>query len=252
MKDETIQDIKVTYLDHMGGDLTVVNAARVSFGKTSNELTEADKNLIGYLARGMTKKEYEGIIDDLAKATTAEEVLRLTRKLDVDKHFSPFTHPVVSVHVNAPIFVARQLFRHTVGLTINEESRRYVDNAPSIFMPETWRKRPDKSIKQGSGGDFDTDDQLRISTAAAYTMGVALGAYEGLIETDLAPEQARMILPQAMMTQWVWTGSLAAWARVYNQRSDSHAQKESQEFASQLGSIVEPLFPVSWEALTRG
>ena len=227
--------MEVKYLNHMGSDLTVVNAARVSFNKVSEKLDERDEKLIKYLA--------------------------------THNHWTPFAHPQISLHVKVPIFIARQLGKHQVGLVMNEVSRRYVDDEPEFFMPEQWRGRAENK-KQGSSdvailqlkhgptfvedlwGDVDNNwhPSLHIS---AFNQG-ALDTYRWLLESGVAPEQARMVLPQSMYTEWHWTGSLAAWGRVYSLRIDPHAQKEVQEIARQIGEIVEPLFPYSWKALTDG
>jgi len=197
-------------------DHTVVNAARVSFGKQVDPddfLSERDEKLIHYLAR--------------------------------ENHWSPFAHPQVRFRVKAPIFVRTQLFKSKVGLTENEVSRRYVDDEPEFYEPEVWRGRPDKSIKQGSGKDIE------CPYAQRDTNFQTLELYHFLIGENVAPEMARMVLPQSTYTEWIWTGSLAAFARVYRQRSDPHAQWEAQQYAHALDKIIAPLFPVSWEALTK-
>lgn len=209
--------MKVTYEAHVGSDLSVVNMARVSFGKRSSALTAKDQRLIGYLAN--------------------------------HKHFTPFAHPQVTLHVHAPIFVARQCFKHKVGFVENEVSRRYVDDAPAFHVPEAWRSSAaDK--KQGSGGRLSVQAETEAYAAAGRGMKAVAAAYHDLIALGVAPEQARMVLPQSMMTEWFWTGSLAAWARFYGLRSSPDAQAETAEIARQVGDIILPLFPVSWLALT--
>ena len=204
--------IEVSYVDHMGTDLTVVNAARVSFNKAKDVFDEQDERLIKYLAK--------------------------------HDHWSPFAHTSIQVKVSAPIFVARQLVKHQVGGVWNEVSRRYVDSEPQFYIPEKWRSRPLNS-KQGSGTDVvegvSIDDFMESS----------LKLYNELLEKNVAPEMARMILPQNMMTEWYWTGSLVFWARVYKLRIDSHTQEESQIVARQLNDICAKLFPVSWNQLTQ-
>ena len=214
--------IKAELIDHLGSDLTVVNSARVSFSKTSvledGVLSGPDTRLITYLAK--------------------------------HNHFTPFTHPQITLRETVPIFVARQRFKHVVGFTYNEVSRRYVDDAPSFYMPEVWRSRPEGSVKQGSGTDHP--DQSYIQSLYAHTVQIAWETYDNLISRGVAPEQARMVLPQSMLTSYYVTGSLAAFARAYKQRADSHAQQEIQDLAAQWNTLISPKYPVSWAALTRG
>lgn len=213
--------ISVEYIDHMGDDITVVNSARVSFDKTSQfteeGLREGDVKLINYLAK--------------------------------HNHFTPFTHPQITLRETVPIFVARQRFKHMVGFTYNEISRRYVDSPPEFYIPKEWRSRPDVSIKQGSGSDIEYGDDIEDQYKEYIEHSESL--YNYLLKRNVAPEQARMVLPQSMLTSYYVTGSLAAFARLYSQRTDPHAQKEVQDLAKQIGDIIEPLFPVSWAALTR-
>jgi len=209
--------IKATYIDHMGNDLTVANAARVSFGKTSEmeddpwgppKLKAKDDRLIRYLAK--------------------------------HKHISPFGHCFASFHVKAPIFVARQLVKHKF-LRWNEISRRYVDDEPELYTPYAWRGRSaDK--KQGSEGVVNVGDWGSSGWAA-------LKAYKDLLSHGVAPEQARMELPQSTMTEWYWSGSLDAFADMCRLRCASDTQAETQLVAHQIDYKMEELFPVSWGAL---
>ena len=210
--------IKAEYIDRMGSDLTVVNSARVSFNKESQEFTNQDEKLVSYLAK--------------------------------HNHFTPFTHPQITLRETVPIFVARQRFKHMVGFTYNEVSRRYVDDTPEFYFPAEWRTRPDGSLKQGSGGVHVENETMK----GAYLDFIkeASSLYERMVASGIAPEQARMVLPQSMLTSYYVTGSLAAFARLYKQRADPHAQKEIQELARQIGQIISPLFPISWAALTKG
>ncbi len=231
--------IKVEMIDYMGSDLTVVNSARVSFSKVSNFqenglLSSTDTKLINYLAK--------------------------------HKHFTPFTHPQITLRETVPIFVARQRFKHVVGFTYNEISRRYVSDTPSLYIPEHFRKVA-ANVKQGSSKEIietlsidrwvrdksknlsKTNNVLEIYKSHVLD---AIYLYEQMIADGVCPEQARMVLPQSMMTSYYVTGSLAAFARLYNQRSDSHAQQEIQDLAQQIAEIIAPLFPVSWDALTQG
>ena len=208
--------IEVTLVDSMGGDLGVVNAARVSFDKNVSELGGQDAKLIKYLAE--------------------------------HNHWSPFGHAQVQVRCKAPLFVARQLGKHQVGLVWNEVSRRYVDSEPAFWIPEVVHQRPDKSLKQGCGAvHIDTSEivyDLREATRDAYDN------YTWLLEAGVAPEEARIVLPQNTMTDWVWTGSVAAFARIIKLREDGHTQKSgTQEFAHKLRSAVFDTAPLSFAAL---
>lgn len=205
--------IKATLMDYMGSDITVVNAARVSFGKKSSNTytTDKDDKLIRYLAE--------------------------------HKHMSPFGHCFASFHVKAPIFVARQLVKHKF-LRWNEISRRYVDYEPDFYVPETWRGRA-KDKKQGSAGE------VKSNFSVNYYNLEALKAYDQLLDEGVCPEQARMILPQSMMTEWYWSGSLDAFADMCILRCASDTQQETQEVANQISDSMRRLFPVSWGSLTE-
>lgn len=221
-------EIAVTLIDSMGSDLSVCNAARVSFAKESSwEYTDYG-NYTGerYLSAPDTK-----LIAYLAK----------------HNHWSPFAHCFVSFRIKAPIFVARQLVKHQVGLAWNEESRRYIDEEPEFFFPQVWRGRPEGSIKQGSSGVVQ--HMLHAQDVATSCTNKALAEYNELLSIGVAPEQARMILPQNTMTNWIWSGSLMAFARVCNLRLDPHAQQETAEVAKLIDAEMSKLFPVSWEAL---
>ena len=219
--------INVTYKGHMGNDLTVVNAARVSFGKESEwDYEESD----AYSFKQHLKKKDEKLIWYLAE----------------HKHISPFGHCFASFHVKAPVFVARQLVKHKF-LRWNEISRRYVDTSPEFYEPE-WRARS-KDKKQGSEGpvEISLDSEMLFHA----TMRNALTTYDGLLEDGVCPEQARMVLPQSMMTEWWWSGSLDAWADMCKLRCASDTQAETREVANQISVKMHELFPVSWMALAR-
>jgi thymidylate synthase (FAD) len=209
--------MKAELLDCMGSDLTVVNAARVSFDRQHEALDGSDARLIRYLAK--------------------------------HEHWTPFGHPQVSIRETVPLFVARQRFKHQVGFVYNEVSRRYVDTPPGCFYPESWRARPQGSVKQGSGGDLAETTQVRALYADA--MHQAMQAYADLLAAGVAPEQARMVLPQSAFTSYWVTGSLAAWARAYRLRIDDQAQAEIRALAVEWDRIIRPLFPLSWSALTE-
>ena len=215
--------IKATYIDHMGSDLSVVNAARVSFGKVS----DWDEPSMG---------KASGLSDRDAK---------LVRYLAVHKHISPFGHAFCTWHVKAPVFVARQLVKHKF-LRWNEISRRYVDDEPEFYKPDVWRGRSaDK--KQGSEGVvklYGVAEQIVDDYVAE-----ALTAYQVLLEAGVAPEQARMVLPQSTMTEWYWSGSLDALADMCNLRCTGDTQLETRLVANQICDKMRELFPVSWLAL---
>ena len=262
--------IKATYYAHMGNDLTPVNAARVSFGKSSDfvridkikaypgmklqgqqqnlVLSQADHSLIHFLARGCTSREWDNTLDTLTGSTDREEAERILKwAKNMPTHWTPFSHPHITIVEQVPIFVARQRFKHMVGFTYNEVSRRYVDDEPEFYVPSEWRSRPQGSVKQGSDGKHPDNDEIKKSYDTLIQG--ALSSYVHAIDEGIAPEQARMILPQSMLTEYWVTGSLYAWANAYIQRSDSHAQKEIQELAKQWDEIIRPLYPVSWSAL---
>lgn len=224
--------MKVELIDHMGDDLRVANAARVSFAKESawenetwghpdfeepNYLSDKDAKLIHYLAK--------------------------------HGHWSPFSHCFLTFRIKAPIFVARQLQKHQVGLSWNEVSRRYVDSEPEFYVPDSWRKRAE-NVKQGSGDNLEGKDHL--NAVYAGIVGRAIGNYQGLLDQGVCPEQARMVLPQSMYTEWYWSGSLYAFSRVCKQRLDRHAQKETREIAHEIAYHLAAKFPVSYQALTEG
>lgn len=221
MKTDPMKDgiSSVGLLTHMGDDLMVVNAARVSMAKEHHEFEEmADTKLIRYLAK--------------------------------HKHWTPFSHPQVQLRIRMPIFVARQWFKHMIGFTRNEVSRRYVDDTPEFHLPNEWRKRA-ANVKQGSSEEIVVLPLwLAERVIDFYTQAESL--YDALLEHEVCPEQARMVLPQLMYTEFIETGSLAAYARLAGLRLDGHAQKEIQWYAQSVDSILSNLFPVSWEALKGG
>jgi thymidylate synthase (FAD) len=216
----------VELIDHMGSDLTVVNAARVSMAKESQ--WEYESALSGQV---LSKRDC-GLISYLAR----------------HKHWTPFSHPQIQLRIKMPIFVARQWFKHMIGFTRNEVSRRYVDDTPEFFYPNEWRVRPEGSVKQGSGGTHPASGVW--GTATVLNTQALLRLYEEMIADGVAPEQARMILPCSHYTEFYETGSLAAYARLASLRRDPHAQKETQLYARAVSDTLGTLFPVSWAALT--
>ena len=209
--------MKIELVDCAGGDLSVLNSARVSFAKEATELELKDEKLIKYLAK--------------------------------HKHMTPFRHNFVQVKCSVPLFLARQLMKHQAGLTWNEVSRRYVDAPPEFNQPEGWRTRPEGGIKQGSGGVAEDTEQWAV-TYGGY-LESAQRLYSGMIMAGIAPEQARMVLPQSMMVDFIWSGNILAFSHVYTLRIGEGAQVEAQEFAKKLDEVIKPAFPVSWKALTQ-
>ena len=222
----------VEYVDHMGNDLTVVNAARVSFNKESD--WEGEQN-------------WTGAIKD---KKLSERDQKLIKYLATHKHWTPFAHTQITIRIKAPIFIRAQLGKHQVGLVMNEVSRRYVSDPPSVYFPR-WRGKPTNGAKQGSEDFMPLDEDYNtVNRHYEFTVREALLTYDELLKRGVAPEQARSVLPQGTYTEWWWTGSLSAFARVYTQRSDPHAQWECQEYAKAISTIIQPLFPQSWNALT--
>ena len=208
--------MEVTLVDKMGTDLSVVNAARVSYAKTKEVFDDKDEKLIKYLA------EHE--------------------------HWSPFAHANLQFRIKAPVFVARQLVKHQVGLVWNEVSRRYVDDKPELFHPESWRGRP-KNSKQGSSGELELDTITKHRYEIA--MLECINVYNSLLQKNVAPEQARMVLPQSMMTEWYWSGTVYAFARVCNLRCKPDTQQETQEVANEIDRLTNEAFPRSWKYLRK-
>ena len=216
-------------IDSSGTDLTVVNSARVSFDKESDwnkdipatgikELKESDVKLINYLA--------------------------------IHNHFTPFTHCTITLRENVPLFVARQRFKHMVGFSYNEVSRRYVDSPPEFYEPKEWRRRA-SNAKQGSSNEIVDISKGAYMNEYQKALKSFEWTYNHLLRLGVCPEQARMVLPQSMYTSYYVTGSLYAFARAYNLRSDPHAQKEIQYLASLWDKIINVLYPTSWAALTN-
>ena len=208
--------MKVELIDVMGNDLSVVNAARVSYAKVKEEFDKSDEKLIKYLAE--------------------------------HNHWSPFAHTFLSFRIEAPIFVARQLVKHQIGLVWNEESRRYIDNTPKLHKIKKWREKP-KNSKQGSGDQIIIDNEL-FNQIQMHNQN-ALLLYDKLIQANIAPEQARAVLPLNTYTNWIWSGTLYAFARVCKLRLDDHAQKETRDIAQAINVCCLDSFPISWKYLNE-
>jgi thymidylate synthase (FAD) len=233
--------MKVELLDYMGDDLAVVNAARVSFDK------ESDWDYLDKYGGNLSTKD-----------------VKLIHFLASHGHEQPFAHCIVKFRVKAPLFTARQLWKSHIGLasqddglTWNEVSRRYVDSEPEFYVPEVWRKRVEDK-KQGSSNEA-VDEPLRLNFSNKQTttdvykryLEISLDLYKELLENNTCPELARIILPQSTMTEWIWTGSLLAFSRIYRLRTGEGAQNEAGFIVTKIGKYLEPLFPVSWKALTN-
>ena len=207
--------IAIELVDSMGDDLRVANVARVSFNKWKEEFDQKDARLIDYLAS--------------------------------HEHLSPFRHTAISIRCKAPVFLARQLGKHQAGLSWNEVSRRYVDVGIEFFVPDNWRSRPADGIKQGSGVVHEHTDY--VADLYGRLVNRALHDYEDIIDLGIAPEMARMLLPQSMMVDWMWTGNLLSMFHIYRLRAGEGSQEEAKEFATLLEQVVQPLFPHCWSAL---
>lgn len=206
--------MKVELVESAGGDISIVNSARVSFAKEVASICSKDERLIAYLAE--------------------------------HQHMTPFRHNFIQLRCSVPLFLARQLMKHQAGLTWNEVSRRYVDDTPEFYFPKGWRQRPKDGIKQGSGSVI-FDKHYYYQRVIDY----CTQCYEQMLEDNIAPEMARMVLPQSMMVDFIWSGNLLAFSHVYNLRSGEGAQAEAREFAELLRIAIQPAFPIGWEALTN-
>jgi thymidylate synthase (FAD) len=227
-----MQGISVELLDYCGSDEAVANAARVSFSAF-------------------------GDWNSIPEGYTKERCAKLIKYLASHKHTTPFRQNCITIRCQAPIFLARQLMKHQSGLTWSEASRRYVDTPPEFFIPEKWRSRPEGSLKQGSGNGVIThlnenkDSNWTIELDYKDLLNCSLELYQRMLDSGVAPEMARIVLPQSMLVDWVWSGNLLAYAHCFNLRIKENAQIEAQVFAEQLDKVLAPLFPVSWQALTK-
>ena len=243
--------MKAQYLNHYLTDRDVANYARQSFAQLADNFTEAqNSNLIRFLARGMASGDWLMHIEAMLKLDSVENAKELaTYMRKIPEHWVPFGHPHITLRMQAPIPIRVQCFKHKIGFVESEESRRYISTTPEVYMPDAFRCAA-ASVKQGSAGIHPDSDFWLREYQAMTERSVSL--YTHMIQDGVCPEQARFILPQGCEVNWVWTGSLYAYANFYNQRSGSHAQKEIQELAAQVDAIIAPLFPVSWLALTQG
>ena len=246
--------MKVQLVDYMGSDLSVVNSARVSFNKKSKaESSEIKK--ISFYGSGETL---------VHMPVLKERDQKLIRYLARHNHWTPFAHTCITFHIKAPMFVARQLQKHQIGLVWNEVSRRYIKEEPEFYIPEEWRYQAE-NVKQGSSDEFIKDDDLDKKIRTEYTSEYSWkdnlvptpfqiteeskSIYNVLLDIGICAEQARMVLPQNTYTEWYWTGSLFAFARVCKLRCAKDTQKESRDVANQIFDLCSEVYPVSWKYL---
>lgn len=227
MNYQLVNESTVDFVDKLGTDLTVVNAARVSFDKESSLVPDGRGGHLGL--------------------NTGDQ--KLLKYLAEHDHWSPFAHAQIQIRVTAPIFVARQLVKHQIGLVWNEVSRRYVSDAPTYFLPTVWRGKPVNGAKQGSHGEVILPESMLKQINNLMTLSVDV--YGDLMDYGVAAEQARMFLLQNMMTSWYWTGSLYACARICTLRLDAHAQGEASDVAKQIDTICAAEFPSAWAELSK-
>lgn len=233
-------------------DYDVANYARQSFNKLAENFSQQDNDkLIKFLARGVSSQDWAGLIEQMLTVQDAQQAHELAVYLrSIPVHFAPFAHPKITIRLEAPLPIARQMFKHKIGMIESEESRRYVSYEPQFFYPKYFRPSAE-NVKQGSADTpMDNNDYWMKAYAQYCEDGAVL--YMEAIRAGMCPEMARFFLPQGTEVKWVLTGSLYAFANLYNQRSDKHAQLEVQALAEDIGSIIEPLYPVSWAALTGG
>lgn len=266
--------MKVEYMDHSGDDLLVVNAARASFGKESSLVDVDAEKLRIYDMIAQTREDskkakkldtyrrwlYDAEAGAWANGNNDAMVLKyedynLVNFLAREKHLLPFRHPTVTLRCRAPLFVARQLGKHQAGMSWSEESRRYITTEPTFFWPDKWRKRAD-NVKQGSSDEEvvkgwwrAADNSYPVQERVEEHLATTVELYEDMLKAGVAPELARMILPQNMEITWVWTGTLLAWNHMIKERTAPTTQRETQEFARMVEQIMNDLYPVSMEAL---
>ena len=244
-------DLTPIYIDHMGNDMRSCNMARQSFGKwkaEDQELTEQDKGLIRFLAEGIKAKDKAVILDQM-KTTTDPAILEaLAKSLFPQRHWVPLAHNQISIHMEAPIPIRTQCFKHKVGGLESEESRRYIFSRPIVFLPDYFAGAA-ADVKQGSTGLPHDRSDYWLSRYRGATR-LAVQTYMDMVQDGIAPEEARFVLPQGVIVKWGWTGSLVFFASFFNQRTDPHAQRQIRDLANKAGEIIAPLYPYSWQALT--
>ena len=227
--------VKAELLDYMGTDLDVVNAAKVSFSKESEWEWQT---------------EYECGVPVSDTPILADKDKKLINYLATHDHWTPFAHTALKFRCSAPVPIRTQAFKHKIGMVENEESRRYISSTPEIYIPEFFRAKPEGSIKQGSGGEHYQSDMWKEEYESAVQGCVNL--YLNMLQDGVCPEQARFVLPQGAIVNWIWTGNLVSFANFYNKRTDTNAQYEVRLLAESVGKQIAEIFPVSWKALVGG
>lgn len=227
--------VKAELLDYMGTDLDVVNAAKVSFSKESEWEWQT---------------EYECGVPVSDTPILADKDKKLINYLATHDHWTPFAHTALKFRCSAPVPIRTQAFKHKIGMVENEESRRYIRSEPEIYVPEFFRAKPEGSIKQGSAGEHPRSDEF-LKRYKEKTEG-CVGLYLTMLNGGICPEQARFVLPQGAIVNWIWTGNLVSFANFYNKRTDTNAQYEVRLLAESVGKQIAEIFPVSWKALVGG
>ena len=240
--------MKAEYERHYLSDRDVANFARQSFANLADNFTEEqNNNLIRFLARGMKSGDWDSLIKKMVDIQDYNKALELARYLrKIPEHWVPFGHPHITIRMQAPVPIARQAFKHKIGFVESEESRRYIKSVPEFYIPDVFRAAAE-DVKQGSAGEHPHSEEWKAKYRALAEESIQ--TYLAMIDDGICPEQARFSLIQGVEVNWVWTGSLYAFAQAANARLDSHAQKEIQDLFKQIDSIIRPLYPVSWAAL---
>lgn len=241
--------MKAVYESHYLSDNDVANFARHSFADLAKNFSaDQNDNLIRFLARGMKSGDWVSLVKKLVDTTDYNKAEALANYLrNIPCHWVPFGHAHISIRMQAPVPIRTQCFKHKIGFVESEESRRYIKSVPQFFIPEHFRSAA-ADVKQGSAGTHPRSESWKASYIEHVTDGIQL--YMDMIDTDVCPEQARLVLAQGVEVNWVWTGSLYAFAMAYNARSNTHAQLEVQQLFREVDAIIAPLYPVSWSALT--
>jgi len=237
------------YVDHMGTDQDIVKAARMSFSDFDQDMSDIGvMRLLTYLARGIPAAEFEIAIGNImAGVADKQAAIKLYNDIaNRKKHWTPFAQTAIKIRCKAPIPLRTQAFKHKIGFVENEESRRYITTEPEIYLPE-FKTKPEGSIKQGSGGVHPYNKDMQHTYKSVCD--IALDAYKSMLEMDVCPEQARLVLPQGAVVNWVWTGSLYAYFNYVVTRLDPHAQADAYPMAHDIAKICAEHFPMAWTAL---
>lgn len=237
------------YVDHMGNDADIVKAARMSFSDYDQDLSDKGiLSLLNYLARGMKDVDWLALVEKIQKGSfDRDEALALLKTIRKQKtHWTPFAHTTIKLKCAAPVPIRTQAFKHKTGLVENEESRRYITTTPDIYLPD-FKYRPEASIKQGSGKEHALNEQWQ--NVYMDSVHRAVQVYEDMLADNVCPEQARFVLPQGAIVNWVWTGNLFAFANYVSSRLDPHAQADGYPLAHDIDQICRRLFPMAWSVL---